>query len=530
MLKNRNWLALALILIFFSETAQGESVASLHLVFVVDGLRPDSITESNTPNLNKLRQDGVWFDNTHAVFPTVTRVNAASLGTGSYPRHHGVMGNTMYVPAVDPFRAFGNDNFENLLKLDEATSGQMVTTTGIAEILERAGHNMVVVSSGSTGSAILLAPKARIGKGVVINGDFVPGKKVAYPDTVSDAILKRFGPAPIKGGATDRYDSSVDWSMQVLRDYVLPELKPKVVFIWMTEPDHIQHGLGTGAPESLAAIHNDDRQIGLVLKQLEAMGVRNKTNILVVSDHGFAQTVLNVNIGQQLRDAGLISALNTVELVIAGSGQSVALHVLNHDATQIQKIVEFLQTQPWCGVIFTASSENGNAHEGRVAGTFSLEYAQLGSHKRSPDIVFTFPWSSKPNLYGVPGTEYNEVNGIFPGGVVTSGVSNHGGIGPWTIRNSMLASGPDFKRGVVIRTPSSNVDVAPTLLHLLGMNAALNIMDGRALTEAMITGPDQEQVEMETRSLSVQRGTYRAVLQESSVNGKRYIDKAWRVQ
>jgi arylsulfatase A-like enzyme len=527
---NRRWLLLALVLVSLGNMAQAESAASLHLVFVIDGLRPDSIQESNTPNLYKLRQEGVWFDNAHAVFPTVTRVNSASLGTGTYPLHHGVMGNTMYVPAVDPLRAFGNDDFENLLKLDDATSGQMMTTAGIAELLQRAGHKMVVLSSGSTGSAILLAPKARTGTGIVINGDFFPGKKVAYPDSISDAVLKRFGTAPKKGGATNRYDSSVDWSMQVLRDYVLTELRPKVVFTWMTEPDHIQHGLGAGAAESLAAIHNDDRQIGLVLQQLETMGVRHKTNILVVSDHGFAQTVFNVNVGQQLRDAALISGVDSGEVVIASSGQSVALHVRDHDATRIQKIVEFLQIQPWCGVIFTAGQEGAEAHQGRVAGTFSLQYAQLGAHERSPDIVFTFPWSSAPNRHGVPGTEYNEISGTRAGGAVDSGAANHGGIGPWTIRNTMLANGPDFKRGAVIRTPSSNVDVTPTLLHLLGMNAALAKMDGRPLIEALITGPDQEQVEMETRALRVQHGAYRAVLQESSVGGKRYIDKAWHVK
>ena len=92
----------------------------------------------------------------------------------------------------------------------------------------------------------------------------------------------------------------------------------------------------------------------------------------------------------------------------------------------------------------------------------------------------------------------------------------------------MLANGPDFKRGAVIRTPTSNVDVTPTLLHLLGMNAALPEMDGRALKEALANGPDQEQVAMETRPLRVKSGNYSAVLQVSEVGGKRYIDKAWR--
>ena len=92
----------------------------------------------------------------------------------------------------------------------------------------------------------------------------------------------------------------------------------------------------------------------------------------------------------------------------------------------------------------------------------------------------------------------------------------------------MMANGPDFKRGAVIRTPSSNVDVTPTLLHLLGMTTALSDMDGRPLKEAFAAGPDQEKVVMETRPLRVKSGDYSAVLQVSEVGGKRYIDKAWR--
>lgn len=519
---------ISLALACVAQVAAAQSAATLHLVFVLDGLRPDSITEAETPTLHRLRKEGVWFENTHAVFPTVTRVNSTSLATGAYPARHGIMGNSIYVPAVDPLRAFNNDDYERLLRLDEATSGRMVTTLGMAELLERTGRSMVAVSSGSTGSALLLAHKAHRGVGAVINGDFAPGKKVAYPESLSDAVLQRFGPAPRKGGVTDRFDASVDWSMNVLREYVLPELRPQVVFTWMTEPDHIQHGLGSGAAESLAAIRNDDRQLGLLLQKLEAMGMRDKTNIMVVSDHGFAHTVSNVNVQQALTDAGFITAAEPGTVVIASSGQAVSLHVKDRDPKRVQAIVEFLHRQPWCGVVFTAAGRAGPAHEGAVAGTFALEYAHLGGHERSADIVFTFPWSSAPNRYGVPGTEYNLVSGTAKTEPVDGVRANHGGIGPWTIRNTMLAHGPDFKRGAVVRTPTSNVDVTPTLLHLLGLTEPLAQMDGRALTEALVKGPDQEQVAMDTRTLRVRSGAYRAVLQVSEVGGKRYIDKAWR--
>ena len=504
--------------------AHAQSSAALHLVFVMDGLRPDSINLADTPNLHRLRSEGVWFENSHAVFPTVTRVNSPSLATGAYPARHGMMGNSVYVPAVDPLRAFTNDNFRVLLKLDDATSGQMLTAPGIAELLAATGKKMVAVSSGGTGSALLLSPKAPRGTGIVI-ADFQPGVQMAFPEAESAAVLKAVGPAPKKGGAKDDHDASVNWVMQVLRDYVLPELRPTVVFTWLTEPDHIQHAFGAGAPESVASIRNDDRQLGLVLDKLETLGVRDKTNVIVVSDHGFAQTAYQVNVRQALADAGLAKA-DTDDVVIASSGQAVALHVKNRDAGKIRAVVEFLQRQPWCSVIFTAARRGGAPHEGAAPGTFALEYAHLGGHERSPDIVFSFLWSSEKNRHGVPGASYTLSN-TRTGPVEGTG-AGHGGISPWAVRNTMLAWGPDFRRGTTVRAPTANVDVTPTLMHLVGQGGAAARMDGRVMLEALAAGPDPEQVVATTQALRVQNGGYRAVLQVSEIAGKRYIDKGWR--
>jgi len=505
--------------------AHAQAAASLNLVFVLDGLRPDSVTATDTPNLYRLRQEGVWFENSHSVFPTVTRVNSTSLGTGMYPARHGIMGNTIYVPAVDENRAFTNDNHQMLMKLDEATSGRMVTAPAMMDLLERYGRRMVVVSSGSPGGALLLAPRAHRGHGAVVS-NFIPGSRVAYPDSLNDALMKRFGAQPQRGGAKDRYDAIVDWSMEILREFVLTEARPDIVFTWLTEPDHIQHGLGIASPEARASIRNNDRQLGLVLAKLDTLGLRERTNIIVVSDHGFAQNVFRVNVAQTLVDAGFAAA-GSNDVVIASSGQAIALHVKGRDAQRIRGIAEFLQKQEWCGVVFTAR-KSGAAHDGTVPGTFALEYAHLGGHERSPDILFTFRWSSDLSAYGVRGAGTTQTGGTNPTGPVNSLVAGHGGISPWVIRNTMMAWGPDFKRAAVVRTPSANVDIAPTLLHVLGHAEPIAGMDGRPLLEALANGPDHEQVALETRTLRVVNGAYRAVLQVSETAGKRYIDKAWR--
>src|SRR4029453_15951313 len=87
-------------------------------IFVVDGLRPDSINALDTPTIERLRREGVSYVNSHSIFPTSTRINAASLITGTYPSRHGIVGNSMFVPAVNPGAPFDTGDYRQLIRLD----------------------------------------------------------------------------------------------------------------------------------------------------------------------------------------------------------------------------------------------------------------------------------------------------------------------------------------------------------------------------------------------------------------------------
>ena len=141
---------------------------------------------------------------------------------------------------LDPGNALANNNLGVLHmgqgRLDEATGGRMVLTASLGEFLAERGKTLAVVSSGSTGSALLANPRATKGVGILVNGFWEPGRRVAFPDAVNAAILHRFPPAPQQGGARDPFSDRVVWTQQVLRDYVLPELKPDVIVNWPTEP------------------------------------------------------------------------------------------------------------------------------------------------------------------------------------------------------------------------------------------------------------------------------------------------------
>jgi len=492
------------------------------IVFVVDGLRPDAITPDVTPTLHRLRSEGVDFTNSHAVFPTVTRVNAAALATGMHPGSNGILGNQIYAAEVDPARALDTGNYRRLLELDRVTAGRLVLTDTLGERLHARGLKLAAVSSGSTGSALLTNPRARDGIGALVNGAFDPGNVVGWPASASEAILARLGPAPPRG-ASERFDAVVAWTQRVLREYVLPELAPDVVINWLTEPDHSQHHLGVGSPSSREALASDDHEIARVLTTLDDLGLAASTDVLVVSDHGFTTNVSGVDVAGALIDAGLKASVDSRDVVLASSGQAVALHVEGHDRDRIARIGRLVQSRAWGGVVFTSARAEGDAR-GAVEGTFSLELIHVANATRGPDLLLTFPWSSRPNQFGVPGGDLANVSG---GAKLYA--SDHGSMSPWNVRNTLIAWGAGFKKRTTIRTPVGNVDVTPTILALLDV-AESGHLDGRVLREALENGTDPEQIAVDTRVHTVEAGAYRAAIQVSHVDGRRYVDKSWRVR
>ena len=71
------------------------------VIAVFDGLQPSQINSLDTPNLFNLSGEGSFFENHHPVFPSVTRVNAASMVTGVNPGKHWLAGNTFVARDYD---------------------------------------------------------------------------------------------------------------------------------------------------------------------------------------------------------------------------------------------------------------------------------------------------------------------------------------------------------------------------------------------------------------------------------------------
>ena len=112
------------------------------------------------------------------------------------------------------------------------------------------------------------------------------------------------------------------------------------------------------------------------------------------------------------------------------------------------------------------------------------------------------------------------------------GVGTHGGMSRHELRNTLIARGPSFRRSAVIDTPTGNIDVAPTILHLLGLpGGEENDMEGRVLEEALVGGEGVEvNVGCERYVAELGDVGYRQEVVVSKVGKSVYVDggNGWR--
>jgi arylsulfatase A-like enzyme len=508
---------LSIAFAFAQPTAQRPRV----IVLVIDGLRPDMIRPDIMPTLARLKQEGAWCANSHSVFPTVTRVNSASISTGSYPSIHGIVSNSMWVDAVSP-RPFDTANYKNLIKLAEVSGGRLLPVPTLAETLEKAGVHFAVVSSGSNGSALLMNPSVLNGVGLLISpkleNDPNGAKRVAYPDSLNQELVRRFGAQTIEAGIP-----SVLWVEKILRDYVLPEKHPEVLIDWMTEPDDTQHRFGVGSPEALAALKVDDEQIGLLVAKLRETEAGRATNLIVTADHGFAAEPDPVDLNGALATAGVAS-----DVIVASNGSSALIYAKNHDASVIQKTVAQLQKTDGVDVIFTASVKPvGSAQqcrEGReqgfVPGTFALELIHECNPARGADVIVTFQWTSEKNAFGFPGIQRIASTDKRTG---VPGRSGHGGLNPWMVHTPLLFWGPNFRARAEIAAPTANYDIAPTILSLEGIAAPAS-MKGRAIGEVLAKSKAKEPASG-SRTISASLGSFCRQVKLSTIGTRVYVDQ-----
>ena len=464
------------------------------LVIVVDGLRPDYVTTEIMPNLHAFGEAGAIGEAHHSVFPTVTRVNSSSISTGTYPRAHGLMHNTIYLPDASP-DPIDTGDAAALLAARTAT-GQLLTARTIGELLAQNGKKVLVVGSGTTGSALLLNPTLPNGAVLLNSRNFV---RPSAMQARAEAVLGSAPESAYPNRAGNR------WAIDAYLEIGLKEIHPDLTLMWVTDPDGTAHRYGPGAPKTVEALRHVDEELGRLFATLKERGLRDRTNIFITADHGFSTHGGPFNLNTLLTVRGLADGVKVV-----GGTQ---IYVRTGGDEKIRRIVRVLQETEWVGALFTRASSPGS-DEGFAGGTLSFDSIHY-QHPRAADILVDPNWSHAVNQHG------------FAGATTSGGVAGHGSSSPYDIRIRLIAAGPDLKKAVRSSVPTGNIDLAVTLCHLHGLKPAPT-MAGRVMHELLRTGTTIEAVRVERTvhrmTTATASGRYELELHKSRVGTTEYIE------
>ncbi|UQD56325.1 ectonucleotide pyrophosphatase/phosphodiesterase [Flavobacterium sp. K5-23] len=205
----------------------------------LDGFRWDYHTYFDTPNLDKIANEGVKAKSMKPSYPTKTFPNHYSIVTGLYPDNNGIVNNSFYDPKLKM-----SFSLSSIAKTDARFYGG----NPIWNVAEQQGIK----------TASFYWPGSDI-------GDRSPSIFKTYDASVPYAT---------------RIETVIDWLK-------LPEKeRPHLITLYFDEPDYTGHTFGPLSKENKITVHKMDSIIGSLSMKLEELSIGKQINLIVVSDHG----------------------------------------------------------------------------------------------------------------------------------------------------------------------------------------------------------------------------------------------------
>jgi arylsulfatase A-like enzyme len=297
------------------------STARRVIIFVWDGLRADDVTAENMPNYFALARSGTVFADHHAVYPTFTMMNSASIATGTYPGVHGFYGNVVYAPNARGKNAKGADidfsapafieDFGVVEAVRESYQGRLTLVSTMLQAAQARGLSTAAV--GKFGAAFIQDYKRG---GIILDEDAAMPLDFAKELQKAGYALPRNTINAYSAGAlalaNDNGDPTAPIAIQRLKDgqtanpldrtgalsrrgfkhltgifvdYILPNKKPDLTVFWSKEPDATSHAYGPGTYNSIDATKMNDEILGQVMDKIRLLGWERSTNIIITQDH-----------------------------------------------------------------------------------------------------------------------------------------------------------------------------------------------------------------------------------------------------
>ncbi len=454
------------------------------ILFICDGLRPDRIDPQRTPTLWRLRQQSFRYPHARTVFPSETRVAAASLVTGALPGAHGIVANDFFDPSIFPDRPVATADADDLLAVARSR-GRLLARRTLAERILAQGLRYAVVSTASAGTSRLIAEGAR-GPGAFVWSRH-PG--IETPGAMAAAEAK-FGPVP--AAALPRRDE-IAHAARIFVELALDSFRADLAVFWSGEPDYSYHYSAIGAPPASAAEAAADDALATVLAWLVDTGEARRTRLFVLSDHGHITGRQRLDARALLREAPVDDGL----IVVPGTASLV--YRRTHDARADARLADWLAVQPWCDAVFSGTA-----------------WQDLGiAGHAPPSLVFSLRSDDAHDIRGIPGGGYFDCE-------LQEGAGVHGGLHRRELANVMMLRHPDGTPRGVSDLPAGLTDVAPTVAAILGLSG--DGFDGRVLREALGQPPNDADETPQRDLLQPFRARNGLRLARTHFDGRAYLD------
>ena len=521
------------------------------IVFVADGLRAAAVSPERAPTFAKVRDTGVNFANSHALFPTVTTANASAIATGHYLGDTGDFGNSIYsgfpvAAAGGIVTPFIQDN-AILAELNRHHGGNFIAERSLMQAAREKGY--LTAALGKVGPVGIHDLTQLDGKTTIFFDDDT-GKKNGIelrPDVVE--MLKKAGltletPGRAQRSGTPGKTTNIiqqkyyrDIVTKVLLPHYKEQGKPFMLLYWSSDPDGTYHSQldsenelepGINGPTSLAAIKVADDDLAAILETLQELALDTQTNVFITADHGFStiskqsKTSPSAKLKyERVPEGQMPPGFIAIDLSIAlglpvhepfAKGPEVDFRAGKHPR-RANALLGLDPAKPDIAIAANGASliylPQPNAKELApriVTALMAQDYVSgIFVHDDLGAIAGTLPLST----IGLKGGALTPTPSIvvnprsFSTGcdrplycsvmvVDTSlrqGQGMHGSFSRADTENFMAAIGPAFKAGFVNDAPVSNADIAPTLAHALGLALpSIGKLKGRVVTEALVGG------------------------------------------
>ena len=408
------------------------------ILVVCDGLGRDWLGKGHTPFIDGCLRTGLRPADHRAVFPSVTRVSAASIATGCFPGSHGLYGNQ--VALIEDGKLVVSDvGLPGFVAHLRTVTGHALRRRTMADRLAAVGLRQVAYSNVSAGAAYFLDPEH---SGWVLHrsGSYGPGG-VALQGAEHLAIS---------------HDLDGDRAMtERFCTQVVPDNEIAVGILWLANPDLTLHHAALGGPEHLEALRVVDSLVEKTLGAVER--ARERADILagLCSDHGHETIGDAIHVGRWLASKGLATQIAQGRIAVASQGTAGLIYSTPDARAALLERLDEMALEPWAG---------------RILGVETLRALGLGG-----DDALAAAVDTAPNARGIPGNRWLVADGEKAPEI---GCGHHGGIGPDETRPFLALMHPQVAPAVIEHS-TSLPDIAPTLLRFLGQPC--DGMEGRSL-------------------------------------------------